>query len=182
MDRLPETVWPIFSDLRRYASALTGDRRMGDWYTRITLETLLQEPFRVRADGDVRFQLYKLLGDALSVDGVASVDAQDETESDDVLKRGLLALPLLTRHLFLLVTLEGFSVRRAAELLGMAKDEADSLLAFARKQMRDRREMPSGMAVSNARTHSLPESKSPTQTPRQIASRQLEIGLGAYVQ
>jgi len=115
----------------------------------------LQEPFRVRADGDVRFQLFKLLGDALSVDGVAAVDAQDETEStepDDVLKQGLLALPLLTRHLFLLVTLEGFSVRRAAELLGMGEDEAESLLSFARKQIPDRLEMPFGMAVSDAGT------------------------------
>jgi hypothetical protein len=89
MNSLRETVRPILSDLRRYASALTGDRRTGDWYTRIVLETLLQEPFRVRADGDVRFQLYKLLGDVLSVDGVASVDTQDEAESDDLLKAGL---------------------------------------------------------------------------------------------
>jgi hypothetical protein len=181
MDRLPETVWPIFSDLRRYASALTGDRRMGDWYTRITLETLLQEPFRVRADGDVRFQLFKLRGDALSVDGVVSVDAQDETESDDVLKRGLLALPLLTRHLFLLVTLEGFSVRRAAELLGMAKGEAESFFTFAREQMRDQLEMPSDTAVSDARAQPAGVQTADTNATA-IAPRQLEIGRSAFVQ
>lgn len=182
MDPLRETIRPFLSDLRRYASALTGDRRTGDWYTRIALETLLQEPFRVRAGGDVKFQLYKLLGDVLSVDGVASVDTQDEAESDDILKQGLVVLPLLTRHLFLLVTLEGFSVRRAAELLGMAKNEAESLLTFARKQMRDRVEIQPDMAVSDTRARSIPASKPPAQTPRQITPRQFDIGRGAFVQ
>ena len=182
MNPLRETVRPVLPNLRRYASVLTGDRRTGDWYTRIALETLLQEPFRVRADGDARFQLYKLFGDVLSVDSVASVDAQDEAESDDVLKRGLLALPLLTRHLFLLVTLEGFSVRRAAQLLGMAKSEADSLLTFARKQMRDRLEMPPDMAANDARARSVPAPKPPAQTPRQITPRQLDMGRRACVQ
>jgi hypothetical protein len=94
----------------------------------------------------------------------------------------LLALPLLTRHAFLLVTLEGFSVRRAAELLGMPKNEAESLLTFACKQMRDRLEIPPDMAVSGARARSVPASKPPAQTPWQITPRQLDIGPGAFVQ
>jgi hypothetical protein len=105
MASISESVRPFLSDLRRHASALTGDRRTGDWYVRITLETLLQEPFRVRTQDDVRFQLYKLFGSALAVGGIASRNNQDAAESDDVLKQNLLALPFLTRHLFLLVTL-----------------------------------------------------------------------------
>lgn len=134
MNSLRDTMWPMFSSFRRYTWALTGDRGTGDWYARIALETLAQEPFRVRAGGDVKLQLYKLLGEALSVNSVAS-DIPDDAESDDMLKQGLLALPLLKRHLFLLVTREGFAVGRAAELLGMAESEAQSLVASTRQQM-----------------------------------------------
>jgi DNA-directed RNA polymerase specialized sigma24 family protein len=164
MASISESVRPILSDLRRYASALTGDRRTGDWYVRITLETLLQEPFRVRAEDDVKFQLYKLFGSTLAVGGIASGNNQDAAESDDVLKQNFLALPLLTRHLFLLVTLEGFSVKRAAELLGMTRGEAVSLLAWARKQALDPLEMPTDMLASSPRALRNHGSKSAAQT------------------
>ena len=136
--QLPETVRPMLAGLRRYAWTLTGDRRTGDWYTRIALETLLEEPYRVRARGDVKAQLYRLFADVLSVAGAASLGGQDGSDADDFSKQGLLALPLLTRHLFLLITLEGFSVERAADLLGIAESEAGSHLAAARDRMRDR--------------------------------------------
>lgn len=62
----------MLSGLRRYTPALTGDRRTGDWYTCVALETLLQEPFRVRANGKMTFQIYKLMGEVLSADSVVS--------------------------------------------------------------------------------------------------------------
>jgi DNA-directed RNA polymerase specialized sigma24 family protein len=152
MASISESVRPILSDLRRYASALTGDRRTGDWYIRITLETLLQEPFRVRAEDDVRFQLYKLFSSALAVGGVASGNNLDGAESDDVLTQNLLGLPLLTRHLFLLVTLEGFSGERAAALVSMTQSEAVSLLGWVQNQARDPQEMPTDVVISSRRT------------------------------
>jgi hypothetical protein len=73
-------------------------------------------------------------------------------------------LPFLTRHLFLLVTLEGFSVERAAALLGMTQGEAGSLLARARKQAPDTLEMPTDMVASGPRAPRNHGSKSAAQT------------------
>jgi len=128
--------------LRRYACALTGDQRTGDWYVRVALEALLEEPSRISPNGDERFQLYKLLGEVLTIDGPASFNVPsdadaDRAESTDSLKRRVTDLPILTRHLLLLVTLEGFSVRRAAELFGIPESEAEAHLLWARRQLRD---------------------------------------------
>ena len=141
--------------LRRYACALTGDRRTGDWYVRVALETLLQEPSRISVNGDIRFQLYKLLGEALTIDGPASLDipseaAMDDAESAHSLKSRVSVLPVLTRHLLLLVALEGFSVRRAAELFDIPESEAEAHLVWARDQLRNGESAP--MTISaNAR-------------------------------
>jgi response regulator PhyR-like protein/sigma-70-like protein len=182
MNPLAEAISPMLPGLHRYACALTGDQCSGDWYVRIALETLLQEPFRVRADEDVKFQLYQLLGDALSVDGMASLDVGDEAESEDILEQGLHALPLLTRHLFLLVTLEGFSVRRAAELFGIAEDEANSHLAWVRKQLRGRLGEPLDPALRHTRAHGVRASKPPTPAPWQIPAHPHGIGRELVVQ
>ena len=182
MNPLAEAISPMLPGLHRYACALTGDECSGDWYVRIVLETLLQEPFRVRADEDVRFQLYKLLGDALSVAGMASLDVGDKAESQDTLDQGLHALPLLTRHLFLLVTLEGFSVRRAAELFGIAEDEADSHLAGVRRHLRGRLDEPLDPDRRHRRAHSVRASKPPTPTPWRIPPRPHAIGRELVVQ
>lgn len=143
MSPLAEEILPMLPGLRRYARALVGDRRTGDWYVRIALETLLEEPFRVRADGDVRLQLYRLLGDVLSIEGVEPTDISDQIRSDEIgsgetLGDDLLRLPLLTRHLFLLVRLEGFSVQRAAKLFAISVDEVETHLVWAREQLQAR--------------------------------------------
>jgi DNA-directed RNA polymerase specialized sigma24 family protein len=116
---------------------------------------LLEEPSRISANGNVRFQLYKLLGEVLTIDGPASFNVPPEADADCAesagsLKRRVADLPILTRHLLLLVTLEGFSVRRAAELFDIPEFEAEAHLLWARRQLRDRESAP--IAISpNAR-------------------------------
>jgi len=126
--------------LRRYAIALTGDRTAGDRYVRVTLETLAEEPWRVRTAGDVRFQLYRLFHDVLHIFNVSASEG-DEDEVVELtpgwqLRRELEELPLLDRELLLLVLLEGFSVKQAAILLNLQVPEAMRRLATSRARLR----------------------------------------------
>jgi predicted DNA-binding protein (UPF0251 family) len=124
--------------LRRYALALTGDRTTGDWYVRVALETLLEEPSRIAPDGDVKFQLYELLCDVLAIGGPASSFPAARFDQDRHgvalnLRDRVLALPLTTRHLLLLVTLEGFALEQAARMMKIPRAEAASRLRSARE-------------------------------------------------
>ena len=120
--------------LRRYARAVTGDRQSGDRYVRIALEILVEEPWRVPARGDVRFHLYKLFDDVLSIFEPGPREDEKAADADPYhrLRHGVLDLPLTSRKLLLLVTLERFPLRRAAELIDMPAPEAEVHLAGAR--------------------------------------------------
>jgi hypothetical protein len=121
--------------LRRYARAVTGDPRSGDRYIRIALEILVEEPWRVRAGRDVRFHLYKLFDDVLSVFEPGPPDGIDRADSYHRLKHGVLDLPLLSRKLLLLVLVERFPLSRASALLDMPEREAEVHLAGARARL-----------------------------------------------
>ena len=123
--------------LRRYACALSGDRRTGDEIIRVALMVLAEDPRHVRADADAKFQLFRLFHrvfDALVVPAESPQEDSAEIDPYRELKLGLLSLPLMNRKLLLLVTMEGFSLERAAELLGLPAREARLRLVRARMQ------------------------------------------------
>lgn len=138
MSSLSQALKTTLPGLRRYAIALTGDRTAGDRYVRVTLETVLEEPWRIRVAGDVRFQLYRLFHEVLHIFNA------HETDDEEVqaiapgwqLRRELGDLPLLDRELLLLVLLESFSLKRAAVLLNLHVPEAMRRLATARARLR----------------------------------------------
>ncbi len=138
MTSLPQALKTTVPSLRRYAIALTGDRTAGDRYVRVTLETLAEEPWRVRTAGDVRFQLYRLFHDVLHIFNVSAADEDAVVELTPgwQLRRDLEDLPLLDRELLLLVLLEGFAVKQAAILLNLQVSEAARRLATARARLR----------------------------------------------
>jgi CheY-like chemotaxis protein len=124
----------ILPYLRRYARALVGDQKIGDTYVRICLETLLQEPDRVKAGPDARIQLYSLFHEVFTRTGVR--DAQSDTLSaselqDLTVESRLRALPPTERQALLLTTLEGFSVTQTAEILKVPEATAGELIADA---------------------------------------------------
>ncbi len=139
MTVLRQRIVDALPSLRRYACALVGDRRTGDQYIRIALEMLSQEPWRIQPSDDVKFELYKAFHDALDVRFIFASDPSEDGDDADPyrgVKRGLLDLPLVNRKLLLLVTVEGFSLKRAAELLRLPEREAKSRLARARMELR----------------------------------------------
>src|SRR5215469_823243 len=136
MTSINQEIVTLLPGLRRYACAVTGDRQCGDRYVRIALEILAEEPWRVRAGPDVRFCLYRLFDDVLSIFEPGPADEViEQADPYHRLKHGVLDLPFLSRKLLLLVSVERFSLGRAAELLGMPACEAEVHLAGARAQL-----------------------------------------------
>jgi len=138
MASLREQIIELLPGLRRYASALTGDRGIGDEYIRVALMVHAEDPRHIKLDADVKFQLYKLLHrvlDALIVPAAERLADYAEWVPIEGVQEGLIALPLLSRKLLLLVTVEGFALERAAELVGLPVREARLRLVRARMQM-----------------------------------------------
>ena len=120
--------------LRRYARALTGAQDSGDRYIRVCLEVLLKEPHRISLDGDIRLQLYGLFheiwtprpaGEGVTpiVDLAPGAQRSVEAKLDTLAPR--------ERQMLLLTSLEGFSIKHAADILKVPLAEASDLLAKA---------------------------------------------------
>jgi RNA polymerase sigma-70 factor (ECF subfamily) len=156
MTPLDQEIVEQLPSLRRYACALTGNRQIGDEYVHAALAALADEPWRIGASDDVKPQLFRLFHhvmDALHVRiSEASNDADDADPYQDI-KRGLLDLPLLTRKLLLLVTVERFPLERAASVLGLPAREAKRRFARARIEL-------SGLARSSHDVRSVPPRQS----------------------
>jgi DNA-directed RNA polymerase specialized sigma24 family protein len=135
MTPLATDILHILPGLRRYAFALTGSRRSGDEYIRVALEALLQEPWRSDPGGDVKFMLYEFFHRALEICDLPRQEFPEASDPHVEVKQGLLRLPLLGRKLVLLVTLEGFSLERAAALVHVPEREAELRVAVARRHL-----------------------------------------------
>jgi RNA polymerase sigma-70 factor (ECF subfamily) len=135
MTPLNQEIVNALPSLRRYGRAVTGDRHTGDRYILVALEILSEEPWQIQPGQDVKFRLYKLFNDVLSIFEPGLMKDIDRADPYHRLRRGVLDLPLLSRKLLLLVMLERFSVARAAEMLELPKREAEIHLAGARAQL-----------------------------------------------
>ena len=122
-------------ELRRYASALTGSTRSGDEYIRVALEALVEEPWRLQPESEVKLELYALFHRALQICRFHELATPSASGASSDLQRRLLQLSLVNRKLLLLVDLEGFPASVAAELLRLTEDEAEWRLAAARRAL-----------------------------------------------
>lgn len=135
MTPLDQEIVHALPSLRRYARAVTGDRHTGDRYVLVALEILSEEPWRIQPGQDMKFRLYKLFDDVLSIFEPGPMKDIDRADPYHRLRHGVLDLPLLSRKLLLLVVLERFSVARAAEMLELPELEAENHLVGARAQL-----------------------------------------------
>jgi len=131
-----ESILPFLPRLRRYAAAVTGSVRAGDRYIELCLETLILEPQRLDPHRGTAVQLFELLHDAIDA-CTPENKAAAELEFDCSLGRAIARLRTADRRLLLLTLLEGFSLGRAAGMLGMPKQEARRRLATACAALRD---------------------------------------------
>jgi DNA-directed RNA polymerase specialized sigma24 family protein len=120
-------------ELRRFARLLTGSQRAGDSGVARVLEAVVADPSVFPHDLPVRvglYQCYLSFFTARLVDRAAQSAAIGETAS-----RSLAALPPLGRHAFLLVYVEGFDRREAAQILQVSDARISSLLSAAEEEI-----------------------------------------------
>jgi len=145
MNPLANEICAFVPKLRRYAFALTGNRRWGDRYIEIVLEILLEEPHRIRHGHDVRFKLYELLHDVIGAVSIGTSEIDNEPDgfgSDDITRRRVLSLALVDRKVLLLVMVEGFELAQAAALVRLPLAQANAALSRAVGKLSNGMAMP----------------------------------------
>src|SRR5256885_2088093 len=100
--------------LRRYARALTGSQESGDAYVAAALEALVADRSVLQRASGPRVAIYRLFTQIWNLVGI---DAKSPAVAGLPVDRRLRHLTPLPRQAFLLVALESFSEREAAEIL-----------------------------------------------------------------
>jgi CheY-like chemotaxis protein/DNA-directed RNA polymerase specialized sigma24 family protein len=108
--------------VRRYARALTGTQAGGDQLVTASLQAVLR---RQPSAPDPRIALYR--------EATHQFSLEREARPRDITA----PLTLQQRQLMLLVSLEELPIEKAAEIVGVARDEAEALLAIGRDRLRD---------------------------------------------
>jgi DNA-directed RNA polymerase specialized sigma24 family protein/CheY-like chemotaxis protein len=103
--------------LRRYARALTGSQKSGDTYVAAVLEALIEEPQSFPGEYEPRVALYRAFTRVWNSLAGGSLSSSDPKGVG--VEQRLTHLTPLTRQAFLLLGLEGFSEKDAADILGV---------------------------------------------------------------
>lgn len=126
----------ILPRLRRHAVMVTGSRHWADETVATCLRAYRLEPGQVRVD-HAPADLFRLFHNVAGLAGKPA-RATGSTGCADTMPERLRLLGVLSpaqRRVLTLVTVEGFTVKEAADILGMAVDEASVLLGGARKAL-----------------------------------------------
>jgi CheY-like chemotaxis protein/DNA-directed RNA polymerase specialized sigma24 family protein len=122
--------------LRRFARALTGSQNSGDAYAIATLEAIAEDSGTADRRLEPRYSLYQVF---LKIWGSLAVNQRSEGTSDNLAMqaadRTLEALTPLPRVVFLLRSLEGFSVPEIAKILERPQAEIQQLLDVAGREI-----------------------------------------------
>lgn len=129
---LAEEIAPHLPYLRRFARALAGSQDSGDAYVSATLEAVIQDPSILDLAMDSKAALFSAF---LKI--WRSVELSDTGAGDDVTiaERRLDTLPPQRRQAFLLVGLEGFNRRTAAQIMGVEGVMLDALITEAGEEI-----------------------------------------------
>lgn len=121
---------------RRFARALCGSQASGDAYIIQTLETLVADRSILEQFDSPKKALYATflkLWNSVSVNGVTEINVVDPMVASA--DRNLQALPAQPRQAFLLVSMEGFTIPEAAQILDTTIDEVNSLIDDASRDI-----------------------------------------------
>ncbi|WP_283949621.1 response regulator [Limobrevibacterium gyesilva] len=127
---------PHLPYLRRFARALTGSQRSGDAYAMATLEAVAADCDNAH-DGPLTrlalFEVFLRIWGSLPVNNAAA--DLPASQIMDAADRTLESLTPLSRVVFLLRTVEGFTVEEIADILRRDTSEVDSLLECAGREI-----------------------------------------------
>lgn len=128
---LSTRIAPHLPYLRRFSRALTGSQASGDAYVAATLEALIADISifpQVSAD---RIALYRLFCNLYKTASVQIPEPASAFAWEKQAARNLSHIAPLPRQAFLLVAVEGFNDREAAEILELEDGEFGRILAAA---------------------------------------------------
>jgi DNA-directed RNA polymerase specialized sigma24 family protein len=126
---------PHLPYLRRYARALTGSQASGDAYVVSVLEALLEDSSIFDRKIPSRVAIYKLF-DAIWRSVELNNNVRPLSDSTDPQRR-IEALTPRSRCAFLLLAMERFDEKEAAQILGMDVAEVRSLIEEAGREIAD---------------------------------------------
>ena len=129
---IAEKVRPHLAYLRRYARALTGSQASGDAYVVSLLEAMRADPGLYSVGAEPKVDLFRAFTTLWQ-----SVPLNDKAEAPDMdgADRNLAHMTPLPRQAFLLTSLENFSEREVAGILGVDGAELARLLQQAGREM-----------------------------------------------
>ena len=123
----PDDLLPHIPYLRRYARLLTGEQSAGDSIVAAMLERLLDNS-SLKRKGSVRTSLYSSLSTVLAEHRAARLTCHSSLGEID---KRLMAMSPLAREVFLLVTVEQFSLAEVADILDITPAEVGHRLEQA---------------------------------------------------
>ncbi|WP_113554027.1 response regulator [Rhizobiales bacterium] len=128
---LSTRIAPHLPFLRRYARAVTGSQAAGDGYVAAVLEALIEDISLFPEASNDRISLYKLFCSQFEK---ISIDRSENASPFAWEKQAAANLSLIApapRQAFLLVSVEGFSIADAAEVMNLSQAEFSKLLTVA---------------------------------------------------
>lgn len=131
---MAESLGPHLPYLRRYARALTGSQQSGDAYVRASLEALVEGDQSLDADLAPRVALYHLFH-AIWITTNDDAPAAAPTDPDAAPEDRLMTLAPRSRQALLLTSMEGFTTRETARILGVDEPEVDRMIAKAQAEI-----------------------------------------------
>lgn len=128
---LSTRIAPHLPYLRRFSRALTGSQASGDAYVAAALEALIADVSIFPEASSDRIGLYRLFCDLYKTASVRVPEPTSDFAWEQRAARNLAHIAPLPRQAFLLVAVEGFSDREAAEILELDEAELGRVLATA---------------------------------------------------
>jgi DNA-directed RNA polymerase specialized sigma24 family protein/CheY-like chemotaxis protein len=130
---LGQDLAPHLPFLRRYARALTGSQTHGDAFVRAALEAIVASPEDFPRDVDPRLGLYRTFH---AIWSTANIEEGEDPDADisgaeSIAQARLSRITPVSRQALLLTSLEGFSTEDAAYLIGVSREDVESLVAEA---------------------------------------------------
>jgi DNA-directed RNA polymerase specialized sigma24 family protein len=119
--------------LRRYARALSGSQSSGDAYVAEALEAMIEDPTVLETAAAPRVGLYRLFTKIWN--SVAVNDGAEPAERALPVEQRLAHITPRPRQAFLLVALEGFSEKDAAQILDVDVPTLRSLVEEAGREL-----------------------------------------------
>lgn len=135
---IAQSILPHLPYLRRFARSLAGRQESGDAYVTTVLEALIADPSSFPKDLNPRTALYKTflrVWNSIDANDWKSQPVNGAGPSTGRVDQRLERITPLPRQAFLLVTMESFSLKEAAEALGVSEAEITAFLDQAGREI-----------------------------------------------